>query len=104
MQSVPKNPLIATFQLSSAASLNLGWSQIGVLGKGLTETEIIILATFVVCKSFEFGPVQKLLFGKELTLSQTSPGFYVSAENSVVKGEIARYEQFLLFPQCFLPF
>ena len=22
-------------------------------------------------------------------------------ENTVVKGEIARYEQFLLFPQCF---
>ena len=42
-----------------------------------------------------------------LTLSQTSPGFYVSAaqsfENTVGKGEIARYEQFLLFPQCFLP-
>ena len=24
-------------------------------------------------------------------------------KNTVVKGEIARYEQFLLFPQCFLP-
>ena len=30
-----KNPLIATFQLSSAAPLNLGWSQNGVLGNGL---------------------------------------------------------------------
>ena len=34
-----------------------------------------------------------------LTLSQTSPGFYVSAaqvfENAVGKGEIARNEQFL---------
>ena len=43
-----------------------------------------------------------------LILSQTSPGFYVSAvymsfENTVGKGEIARNEQFLLFPQCFLP-
>ena len=42
-----------------------------------------------------------------LTLSHTSPGFYVSAaqafENTVGKGEIARNEQFLLFPQCFLP-
>ena len=34
-QSVSLNPLIATFQLSSAASLNLGWSQNGVLGNGL---------------------------------------------------------------------
>ena len=42
-----------------------------------------------------------------LTLSQISPGFYVSAvksfENTVGKGEIAHDEQFLLFPQCFLP-
>ena len=41
-----------------------------------------------------------------LTFSQTSPGSYVSAEqvfeNTVGKGEIARNEQFLLFPQCFL--
>ena len=35
MQSVFKNPLIAIFQ-SSAASLNLGLSQNGVLGSGLT--------------------------------------------------------------------
>ena len=50
-----------------------------------------------------------LLYSKELrkqyiglTLSQTSPGFYVSAEQSfestVGKGEIAHNEQFLLFP------
>ena len=29
---------------------------------------------------------------------------YKSFENTVGKGEIARNEQFLLFPQCFLPF
>ena len=27
--------------------------------------------------------------------------FFKSVENTVGKGEIARYEQFLLFPQCF---
>ena len=37
MQSVSQNPLIATFQLSSAASLNLGWSQNGVSGNGLNS-------------------------------------------------------------------
>ena len=41
-----------------------------------------------------------------LTLSQISPCFYVSAvksfENTVEKGEIARNEQFLFFPQCIL--
>ena len=54
--------------------------------------------TFVICTCCQ------------LTLSQTSPGFYVSAvqlyypfENTVGKGEIARNEQFLFFPQCFLP-
>ena len=35
METVSLNPLMATFQLSSAASLNLGWSQNGVLGNGL---------------------------------------------------------------------
>ena len=46
-------------------------------------------------------------FGKGLgvlTLSQTSPGFYVSSvkvlfENNVGKGKIARNEQFIPFPQ-----
>ena len=28
--------------------------------------------------------------------------FFKSVENTVGKGEIARYEQFLFFPQCFL--
>ena len=41
------------------------------------------------------------------TLSQTSPGFsylqYKTFENTVGKREIAYNEQFLLFPQCFLP-
>ena len=27
--------------------------------------------------------------------------FYKTGENTVVKGEIAHYEQFLLFPHCF---
>ena len=30
--------------------------------------------------------------------------WYKSFENTLEKGEIARHEQFLLFPQCFLPF
>ena len=41
-----------------------------------------------------------------LTLSKTSPGFkclqHKPFENTVGKGEIARNEQFLLFPKCFL--
>ena len=41
MQSVSKNPLIATFQLSSVASLNSGQFQNGVLRNGLTESRAI---------------------------------------------------------------
>ena len=44
-----------------------------------------------------------------LTLSQTSPGFYMttvlvftSLLKTLEKGEIAHNEQFLFFPQCFL--
>ena len=36
-----------------------------------------------------------------LTLSETSPGFYKSFENTAGKGEIARNDQFLLFPTVF---
>ena len=43
-----------------------------------------------------------------LTHSKTRPGFtylpYNFLKNTMGKGEIARYEQFLLFPQCFLSF
>ena len=59
--------------MSSAASLNLGQSQ-------------------MVYYPF---PKQALVF----TCLQYKP-----FENTVGKGEIARNEQFLLFPQCFLPF
>ena len=41
MQSVSENPLIVTFQLSSAASLNLERSQNGVLGNGLMEVQMM---------------------------------------------------------------
>ena len=43
IQSVSWNPLIATFQLLSAASLKWGRSQNGVLGNGLTLTKWQIL-------------------------------------------------------------
>ena len=49
-----------------------------------------------------------LSFGKELTHYHTIPHFEalknIAVENIVRKGEIARNKQFLLFPQCFLPY
>ena len=40
MDYISWNPLIATFQLLSAASLNLGWSQNGVLGNRLSHVQM----------------------------------------------------------------
>ena len=52
--------------------------------------------------------LQTFLMNLQLALSQTSPGFYMSVvykpfENTLGNGEIARYEQFLIFSQYFLP-
>ena len=44
------------------------------------------------------------LFGKGLTLSKTSPCFYVSFENTVGKGEMARDSVFYLFGEFFATF
>ena len=35
------------------------------------------------------------------TLDDNGRKFFKRLENTVEKGEIAQYEQFLLFPQCF---
>ena len=40
LQSVSINPIIATFQFLSSASLNLGWSQ-NILGNGLTVRSLL---------------------------------------------------------------
>ena len=69
-----QSPLIAKFQLSSAASLNLGWSQNGVLGNGLS--------CFTVFKpsreSSSFGTItnftsKELLFAGLVTFRVASP-------------------------------
>ena len=53
---------------------------------------------------FEFRHFNAVYF---LTLSKTSPGFLRVCRTSLLKtlgkGEITPYEQFLLFPLCFLP-
>ena len=75
----------------------------------ISRINFIILATNNLSSANTFNKDQSknLLFDKYLTLSQTSPGFYVSTEqafkNTVDKGEFAHNEQFLLFPHCFPP-
>ena len=43
----------------------------------------------------------KRFCGRQLLFGKTGRQFSDRVENTVGKGEIARYEQFLLFPQCF---
>ena len=51
--------------------------------------------------------ITELILKTAVTLSQTGPGSYVSAEQALLKhckkGEIALNEQFPHFPHCFLP-
>ena len=65
-----------------------------------------MLVTSIYC--FSSNLFKHLYIQDYLTLSQTSPGFYVSTvqifENTVGKGEIAHNEQFLLSPSVFYPF
>ena len=55
----------------------------------------------------DYWPSRDLTSDLLLTHSHTMTPFDASGkqafENTVGKGEIARNEQFLLFPQCFLP-
>ena len=68
---------------------------------------------YVVCKCFQFGPQSNILsFGEEFKVGivygkrlfkfdENGRKLSKQVEKTVRKGEIARYEQFLLFPQCF---
>ena len=79
----------------------------------LSLKKVIISFTSFLSSANAFNLVE-FLFCKELTLSQTSPGFDASAVQAFWKhcgkGEINRHKQFLLFPvfstlfENFLPF
>ena len=68
------------------------------------ENAYVLAVFFFVLKYLMLKKSHFLSSEEHLTLSQTSPCLqYKSFENTVGKGEIARNEQFLLFPLCFLP-
>ena len=75
----------------------------------LSQREVILSATFDMPpeKAFNLVKSKMLSFGKDLIHSHTMTPFEALGnkpfENTVGKGEIACNEQFLLFPQCFLP-
>ena len=81
------------------------WQKVLQMEKRLWEKEKLLVTFFKrlvlqTCKN-------QGLFGKQLTHSHTMTPFDASGKkpfkNTVGKGEIARNEQFLHFPQCFLP-
>ena len=71
----------------------------------------LFVSRFVICRCFQFNPLpdNKILDRSKLKQSaddnsrfdENSRKFSKRVENNVGKGEIAHYEQFLLFPQCF---
>ena len=63
MQSVSYNPLIVTFQFSSAASMNLGWSQNEVLGNGLSCWLSLLAGIFVEPACRELDRVARMSLG-----------------------------------------
>ena len=83
-----------------------------------TRHFIFLVTLILSAHSFSLDQSQILLFGEELShyqmtnfreelaydnfkLNENSRKLSKWVENNVGKGEIARYEQFLLFPQCF---
>ena len=70
----------------SSIAFNLDWSKVSSFG----EIKTCLTFRHPLFKPF---PTQAIVF----TCLE-----YQSLENTVRKGEIARNEQFLLFPQCFL--
>ena len=72
-QSVSENPLTATFHLSCAASLNLVWSQNGILGNGLSYIYTSSAIAF------------NLYLSKKLSLDKEFKNIFPNAQN-IFKG------------------
>ena len=65
--------------------------------------------SIIICKFFEFGHFLHFVVWARLNLFLNKPWFSRVCSRGLCKtlwekGEIARNEQFLLFPQCFIPF
>ena len=60
---------------------------------------------YVLNKDFfpddKFWTLPKEFADDNFKFDENDRKFSYPVENTVVKGEIARYEQFLLFPQCY---
>ena len=60
-----------------------------------------ILTSLNLSQTTNFRPFQtESVSRRQFQIDENGRTFSEQVENSVRKGEIARYEQFLLFPQC----
>ena len=59
------------------------------------------MITFSQTTNFSLSSKQKEFADDNFKFDENARKFSKSVENAVGKGEIACYEQFLLFPQCF---
>ena len=108
MQSVSENPFIASFQLSSAAPLNLGGSQNGVLVTGL----FCRLRIFLVRKSLKLCLIKNYLPNDKivevtklksfsdykLNVAKMMISLFDKVQNTVGKKDNAGDQHFFLFP------
>ena len=76
----------------STAIISLVRQNVVLCGNGLTLSQ--------KCGPFQTDRVCR----RQFEIDKNGRKFSIRVENTVRKGEIARYEQFLLFPQCFQNF
>ena len=87
------NMILATLSISSTVSSNFDYSKFLSFTKGF----ILTFPKWQILDSSKFEE-----FADDNSKFDENCGkFSRWVENTVGKGEIARYEQFLLFPQCF---
>ena len=67
----------------------------------MTETVLKLPITKVPIRQILDLSKLKELVDNNFKFNENSRKFSKRSENTTGKGEIARYEQFLLFPQCF---
>ena len=79
------------FDILSLFAAELDDPEIGILGKGLNHYQVTNLDS---CKLKDFSD-------DNFKFDENGRKLSKPVESTVGKGEIARYEQFLLFPQCF---
>ena len=67
----------------------------------LSKTEITIFVTFNLLSAQAFNMIWSKILQTTIQFDKNGRELSERVENTVGKGEMARYEPFLLFPQCF---